>query len=151
MKLTEILNPKAIKVPLAATDKTQAITELVDLLAQHELVQDRDALLQAVLTREATASTGIGRGLAVPHGKSPACDRLVMAIGKPASPMDFASRDGCPAEIIVLLGSPLDKTGPHIQALASITRLMLLDKFRSAIAAAESPEALYQVIADHET
>ena len=151
MKLTEILNPKAIKVPLAATDKTQAITELVDLLAQNELVADRDALLQAVLTREATASTGIGRGLAVPHGKSPACDRLVMAIGKPATPMDFASRDGCPAEIIVLLGSPLDKTGPHIQALASITRLMLLDKFRSDIASAESPEALYQVIADHET
>ena len=151
MKLTEILNPKAIKVPLAATDKTQAITELVDLLAQNELVADRDALLQAVLTREATASTGIGRGLAVPHGKSPACDRLVMAIGKPATPMDFASRDGCPAEIIVLLGSPLDKTGPHIQALASITRLMLLDKFRAAIASADSPQALYQVIADHET
>jgi mannitol/fructose-specific phosphotransferase system IIA component (Ntr-type) len=64
--------------------------------------------------------------------------------------MDFASRDGVPAQIIVLLGSPLDKTGPHIQALASITRLMLVDQFRAAVIAADSADALYKVIADHE-
>ena len=73
-----------------------------------------------------------------------------MAVGKPAQPIDFGSTDGKPVELIVLLASPPDKTGPHIQALARISRLMLLEEFRKEIAAAGTSEDLYQIIARQE-
>jgi mannitol/fructose-specific phosphotransferase system IIA component (Ntr-type) len=146
MKLTEILKPSAIRVPLAAADKTGVITELVDLLDASGEFTSRDEVLRAVLEREATRSTGIGYGLAVPHGKSSASPHLVMAIGKPAEPIDFDSTDKLPVTLVVLLVSPPDKTGPHIQALARISRLMLLENFRSEINAAGSAEAVYEVI-----
>lgn len=150
MKLSEILRPSCVKVPLTAKDKNGAIAELVELLAADGQVRDRDGLLNAVLAREQTRSTGIGRGLAVPHGKSAACDRLVMAVGKPAAPIDFSSIDGQPVDVIVLLASPPEQTGPHIQALARISRLMLMDAFRKAVSEAGTPECLYEVMTKHD-
>jgi fructose-specific phosphotransferase system IIA component len=150
MNLTDILTRECIRVPLRATDKAGAIEELVDLLAERRAVPDRDAVLKAVLDRERTASTGIGQGLAVPHGKSDGCSELVMALGKPAQPMDFDSRDGKPVEIIALLASPPDKTGPHIQALARISRLMLMESFRDALSRATDATEVWNAICAHE-
>ena len=92
--------------------------ELVDTLAQHYLIHDRDLVLKTVLDRERAASTGIGKGLAVPHGKCGGCTDLVMAIGKPAQPIDFNSKDGEPVSVVALLASPVDKTGPSAPGLA---------------------------------
>ena len=150
MKLTEILPADCVRVPLKAADKSGAITELVDLLAERDKLTDRDTVLQAVLDRETTRSTGIGYGLAVPHGKCRGCPELVMAIGKPAHPIEFDSTDGKPVELIVLLASPPDQTGPHIQALARISRLMLMEEFRSQITGAVSAQKVYEIIARHE-
>lgn len=150
MKLTGILTRECVRVPIRGTTKTEAITELVDLLAENELVTDRDMVLKAVLDRERTASTGIGQGLAVPHGKCSGCSRLVMAIGKPGQPLEFDSKDGKPVDIVVLLASPIDKTGPHIQALARISRLMLLDSFRQEISAASTPDQLWDIICKYD-
>ncbi|HUU84413.1 MAG TPA: PTS sugar transporter subunit IIA [Phycisphaerae bacterium] len=150
MKLTDILSADCVRVPLKATDRTGAIEELVDLLNEAGKFTDRDAVLRAVLDREATRSTGIGLGLAVPHGKSAACPALAMAVGKPAAPLDFQSKDGQPVNLVVLLASPPDQTGPHIQALARISRLMLMDAFRRAVADADSAGELYQTIHEHE-
>ena len=151
MKLTDVLRPDCVKVPLAAKDKTQAIVELVDLLDKAGVIRDREAVLQSVLEREARRSTGIGHGLAIPHGKSSACDELVMAIGKPAEPIEFESIDGQPAQIIVLLASPVDQTGPHIQALARISRIMTVESVRSDMYNTESADELYRIIASHES
>lgn len=151
MRLTDILTRPLVRVPLQATDKTGAITELVGLLHEYGCVSDRDAVLRAVLEREATRSTGIGYGLAVPHGKSGACPQLAMSVGKPAKPIDFGSKDGQPVNIIVLLASPPDQTGPHIQALARISRLMLIEQFRRAVAQAGTADQLYESIRQHET
>ena len=150
MRLTEILKPQDIKVPLQATHKNDAIAELVNLLAANGRIKDSGNVLSAVLDREATRTTGIGNGLAIPHGKCPGTDQLVMAIGKPATPIDFQAIDGRPVSIIWLLASPPDKTGPHIQALARISRLMTIDKFRQAIAAAQSPQEIYDLIEKQE-
>lgn len=150
MKLTDILTASCVCVPLTGTDKTAVITELVDVLDAAGRISDRDLVLQTVLARERTASTGIGRGLAVPHGKCTGCSELVMAMGKPAKPLEFESKDGQPVEIVVLLASPSDKTGPHIQALARISRLMLMDSFRAAVAAAETSDALWEIVRAHE-
>ena len=87
MRLSEILKVQNIKVPLAAETKSDAIKELVDLLAASGDVTDPKKVLEAVLEREATRTTGIGNGLAIPHGKCAGTDHLVMAIGRPQTPM----------------------------------------------------------------
>ena len=151
MRLTEILKPANIKVPLAASSKTDAIAELVNLLAANGQVTDAKKVLDSVLDREATRTTGIGNGLAIPHGKCTGTADLVMAIGKPASPIDFQSIDGRPVTLIWLLSSPPDKTGPHIHALARISRLMTIYRFRQALNQAKTSQEVYDTIVQQES
>src|SRR6476659_2139715 len=151
MRLTDILKPQNIKVPLEAKVKTDAIGELVNLLAGNGELTDPKKVLEAVLDREATRTTGIGNGLAIPHGKCTGTDHLVMAIGRPATPVDFQAIDGRPVNLIWLLTSPPDKTGPHIHALARISRLMTIDRFRQALAAAKTAQEIYDAIVKQES
>jgi fructose-specific phosphotransferase system IIA component len=150
MRLTDILKPQNIKVPLEAKVKTDAIGELVNLLAGNGELTDPKKVLEAVLDREATRTTGIGNGLAIPHGKCTGTDHLVMAIGRPATAIDFQAIDGRPVNLIWLLSSPPDKTGPHIHALARISRLMTIDKFRQALTQAKTPQEIFDSIVAQE-
>lgn len=145
MILTQILRPTCVKVPLKGKDKNSVITELVDLLNTNKLLTDRNTALEAVLIREQTRSTGIGSGIAIPHGKCKAVKEMVMAIGITGEPIDFDSIDGKPVRIIILLVSPSDQAGPHIQALAKISRLMLDEKFKQSLENAKSPAELYEL------
>lgn len=151
MRLTEILKPQNIKVPLAATTKAEAIGEMVQLLADNGELTDPKKVLDSVLEREATRTTGIGNGLAIPHGKCTGTDHLVMAIGRPGTPVDFQAIDGRPVNLIWLLASPPDKTGPHIHALARISRLMTIDKFRHALAEAKTSQEIFDAIVKQES
>jgi len=150
MRLTEILKPQNIKIPLQSAVKTDAIAELVNLLADNGDVTDAKKVLEAVLDRESTRTTGIGNGLAIPHGKTAGTADLVMAIGRPAHPIDFQSIDGKPVTIIWLLSSPPDKTSSHIHALARISRLMTIDRFRQALANAKTAQEIYDAIVQQE-
>ena len=150
MRLTEILKPQNIKIPLEAKVKTEAIGELVELLAANGDLTDPKKVLESVLDREATRTTGIGNGLAIPHGKCTGTDHLVMAIGRPATPIDFQAIDGRPVTLIWLLSSPPDKTGPHIHALARISRLMTIDRFRQALTTAKTPQEIFDIIVQQE-
>ncbi|MEQ8770972.1 MAG: PTS sugar transporter subunit IIA [Phycisphaerales bacterium] len=146
MNLLEILTPECVRAPLESADKHAAIVELVDLLAAAGKVSDAGALKDAVWTREQTRTTGIGHGLAIPHGKSDTMNDLALAIGKPALPMDFEAIDGQPVQLIVLLASPPDRTSDHIQALAQISRLVSMESFRSELYGADSGEAIYELL-----
>jgi fructose-specific phosphotransferase system IIA component len=146
MTLIKILQPTCVKVPLEGKDKKSVITELVDLLDGNGVLLDRDVALDAVLVREQTKSTGIGSGIAIPHGKCAAVKELVMAIGLTSEPLDFESVDGKPVRIIFLLVSPADQTGPHIQALAKISRLMLNEEFKQELEGASSAEEVYELL-----
>ena len=150
MRLTEILKPANIKIPLEAKTKADAIAELVDVLAASGDVNDARKVLDAVMEREATRTTGIGNGLAIPHGKCTGTNDLVMAIGRAATPIDFQAIDGRPVSIIWMLASPPDKTGPHIHALARISRLMTLDKFRASLLAAKTDKEAFDIITAQE-
>ena len=150
MNLLDILTPECIKAPLASSEKHGAIDELVDVLAAAGRVRDPGALKEAVWTREQTRTTGIGHGLAIPHGKSSGIESLAMAIGKPARPMDFQAIDARPVRLVVLLASPTDRTSDHIQALARISRLMMMDDFRERIYAAQSPLEIFELIRSQE-
>src|ERR1700753_3100395 len=150
MRVTEILKAQNIKVPLSATNTPDAIAELVNLLATNGEVTDGKKVLDAVLERESTRTTGIGNGLAIPHGKCSGVGHLVMAIGRRATAIDFQAIDGRPVTLIWLLASPPDQTGPHIHALARISRLMTMDKFRLALAAAKTSQEIFDIIVQQE-
>ncbi|MBN1127213.1 MAG: PTS sugar transporter subunit IIA [Sedimentisphaerales bacterium] len=150
MILTEILQPTCVKAPLEATDKDGVITELIDLLDASGALQDKNAVLEAVLTREATRSTGIGSGIAIPHGKCAGVRELVMAMGIAGTPIEYDSIDNKPVKIICLLVSPNTQTGPHIQALARISRLMLDEEFKAKLEKAANSETVYELISTKE-
>jgi mannitol/fructose-specific phosphotransferase system IIA component (Ntr-type) len=151
MLLTQILQPGCIKAPLASKNKEDAIEELVNILADHNLLSDRALAFEAVMAREQTRSTGIGSGIAIPHGKCTAARELVMAIGIAPDPIEFESIDRKPVSILILLVSPPDQTGPHIQALARISRLMLDGQFKSQLEQAKTPEEVYSLVSSKET
>jgi fructose-specific phosphotransferase system IIA component len=151
MILTQILQPSCVKVPVESRVKEGVIAELVDLLDASGLLSDRDAALQAVLTRERIQSTGTGAGLAIPHGKCKAVNELVMAIGIAREPIEFGSIDGKPVTIIILLVSPADRAGPHIQALARISRLMLNADFKRKLEKAASAKEVYDLLSNQES
>ena len=146
MRLTDIVKPENIKVPLESALKNDAIGELVNLLAKSGEVTDGKKVLDAVLERESTRTTGIGNGLAIPHGKCEGTSNLVMAVGKAAVPIDFQAIDGKPVILVWLLISPPDQTKLHMNALARISRLMSIDKFRLALPGADTTEKLFDLI-----
>jgi PTS system fructose-specific IIC component len=145
MNILDTLSLETIKVPLESTDKKGVIEELVDVLGAAGLIEDTDTLKELVWEREQQRTTGIGEGLAIPHGKGNCTDRLVIAVGRPAQPIDFQSVDKKPVQLVVLLASPPDKTSEHIQALGKISRLMADPSFREKAYHAESAEALYEL------
>ncbi len=146
MNLMDIITPETIRVPLKATDKKEVIDELVDLLADQGKVRDCASLKDAVWSREQTRTTGIGAGLAIPHGKCSGLENLAVAIGKPESPIDFEALDGKPVSLVVLLASPPDRTSDHISALARISKLMADEAFRDKIYAATTANEMYELL-----
>ena len=151
MRLTETLKLANIKVPLAASGKTDAIKELINLLADNGDVPDPKKVLDAVLDREATRTTGIGYGLAIPHGRTAGASQLTMAIGRCGNPIEFQAIDGRPVSIVWLLVSPPDKSVAHIATLARITKLMMVDKFRVEMNRAPDAQAVLDLVAKQES
>ena len=146
MQLDTLITPDIIRVPLQSQDRLGVITELVELLGTQGLVHDVQKAIDTTWAREQERTTGIGEGLAVPHGRCDCIDRLVLAIGRTASPMDFQSFDHKPVRLVVLVLSPPDDTASHIQVLGGISRLLADRMTREAAYAAESAEALAHIL-----
>ncbi|MEM6749962.1 MAG: PTS sugar transporter subunit IIA [Planctomycetota bacterium] len=150
MRITDILQSDCVVAPLGAADKQAAIDTLTELLVRNTAVQDGQALRDAIWQREQTRTTGIGHGIAIPHGKADGIDRLRMAVGLEPNGIEFGAIDGKPVQLILMLASPSDQTGPHIQALARISRMLTDEAFRQRLMQAPSGQALYDMIAEHE-
>lgn len=150
MQLTDIVTVDCVKVPLEARDKQDAIFQLADVVAGAAGLEDPEELKEAVWHREQTRTTGIGHGIAIPHGKCSGCQRLAMAIGRAAEPLEFGAIDKKPVSLIFLLASPLDQTGPHIQALASVSKVLVDPAVRDAFLTVHTPEQVMALLAEHE-
>ncbi len=148
MRLTDILQPDCVIVPLVCDDKQAAIYALADQLVQNTDIADAQELKQAIWERETTRTTGIGGGVAVPHGKTAGVPSLHMAIGRTAEPLEFGSIDRAPVELIILLASPVDQTGPHVEALSRISRMLIDADIRERLKALDTPQALYDMIVE---
>ena len=150
MTLLDILSADSTLVDLKGETKEDIIAELVDTLAVGDAISDRDKVLQAVLEREKIMSTGIGDGIAIPHGKSDAVEKLVAALGTQRRGVDFEALDGEPAHVFFLLVSPANVSGPHIKALARISRLLKNDDFKKKLIAAETAAEIIEIIETEE-
>lgn len=142
--ITDILDPNAIRVPLLATDRRGALEELVDALASIGVVSDPELFKRSVWDREQQRSTGIGEGLAIPHGKCASVLRSAIAIGRPAVPIEFGAIDHRPVRLIVLLASPPDKITEHIQILHRVSRIFSNIATRERVCLAQNAATLYE-------
>jgi PTS system fructose-specific IIC component len=150
MRLTDILTDSRIDLDLKAEDKDQVIGRLVDLVVADAGLKDPEPLLKAVRAREQLMSTGVGNGVAIPHGKTNAVDRLIAAFGRCTVPVDYEALDGQPVSLVFLLVGPEEAAGPHIKALSRISRLLSYEEFRVRLANARTPGEVLEAIAEEE-
>ena len=148
MKFADFICREAILAELQAVDKEGAIREMVQALCTAGKVETEEfeSIVKAILKREELGSTGIGRGVAVPHTKHPSVDRLVGSVAVSARGVDFASLDGEVVHLFFLLISPPDRPGDHLRALENISRQLRDDTFCRFLKQAKSVEDIQQLL-----
>lgn len=150
MPMTDFIVKEAILPNLTATGKEAAIREIIDSLRAtgHIDAGVAEEIVRAVIKREQLGSTGIGRGIAIPHAKHPSLDRLTGAIALSKAGVPFESIDGEPVYVFVLLISPQDRPGDHLRALENVVRLMRDDNFVKLLREADSKDAVWKLLDD---
>jgi mannitol/fructose-specific phosphotransferase system IIA component (Ntr-type) len=148
--LSQMLTPDRVRVPLRSTTKDELLDELVDVLCTAGDVRNPEPVLGAVRERERVLSTGVGSGVAIPHGKSNAVPGLAMAAGVTAAPVDFDALDGDPVRLFFLLVGPDSAAADHVKALSRISRLVRREAFRDRLAGARSAEEFVAIVAEAE-
>ena len=151
MKIMEFLSKKAITANLKASDKEGVIRELVDLLAKADEIKNKEDLIKALLTRESLGSTGIGQGIGIPHAKSANAKNLVAAFGLSHQGVNFDSLDGEPVYIFFLLIAPEESAGPHLKALARISRMLKDKYFREMLKKAKDEKEILRIIQEEDS
>ena len=146
MRLSELLSPKLIESDLKSRDRDQAIRELARILADAHDSLNADEVVEVVLEREALASTGIGEGLAIPHGSLSTVDQLLGAMGRSPKGIDFDSVDGKPARLIFLLVVPRSQPGVHLKTLANITKVLKNADYRNQLLTAKDGNEMLEVL-----
>jgi fructose-specific phosphotransferase system IIA component len=152
MKITDFLSKKAIVPEIKATKKEEVIKELVDALINAADIDKRyrSKIIEALMAREELGSTAIGQGVSIPHAKSEYTKRLVAAFGLSSKGVDFDSLDGEPVYIIFLLLAPQDSAGPHLKALASISRLLKDKYLRDNLRSSKDEKSIIKIIAQED-
>lgn len=148
MKLSDFVISEAILSDLQATNKEQAIREIVgSLISSGKLKPDEgESIIGAIMKREELGSTGIGNGVAVPHTKHPSVDRMIGTVAVSQDGLDFASIDREPVDIIFLLVSPPDRPGDHLRALENISRHLRVELFCRFLRQAKSRDDIVEVL-----
>ncbi|MFH0913287.1 MAG: PTS sugar transporter subunit IIA [Candidatus Omnitrophota bacterium] len=148
MNIMDFLSKKAILVDIKSTKKEEVMRELVDALINAGEIEKRyrNKLVDSLMARESLGSTAIGQGVAIPHAKSDCADKLVAAFGISKRGVDFDSLDAEPAYIFFLLVASQDSAGPHLKALARISRLLKDKYFRDSLRAATDDKAIIKII-----
>ncbi len=148
MKFSDFVHLDAIRAELQAEDKEEVIQELVDALAGSGQINgdEKDSIVEAIMKREELGSTGIGRGVAVPHTKHPSVDKLVGTVGVSTEGVDFESLDGEKVQLFFLLISPPDRPGDHLRALENISRQLRDETFCRFLKQSKTAEDIQQLL-----
>lgn len=152
MIITDHLNPKAVSVNLKARTKEKVLEELTELLIVSGEIKakDKSEVVKVLLARESIGSTGIGYGVAIPHGKCQAVENVILAIGYSKEGIDFGSIDGKPVYLFFLLLTSPEHGQLHLKVLARLSRFLKDRLFRESLVKAKTADDIYQVIADRE-
>ena len=149
MNVAEVLKKEQIVLDLDAANKTEALTKITDLLWDNGKLSDKDAFLPDVLNREKISTTGIGNGIAIPHGKSASVRETTVAIGRLSQKVEWESVDDEPVELVVLLAvNDADKTGVHVKLLSSMARKLASAETCKRLLDAKSAEELIQIFSE---
>ena len=146
MRLRDLLDESVVKVDLKSLEKEECFEEMIDLLVRAGRLSDRAGALEAVRQREAQGTTGIGQGVAIPHGKHPSVPALTAALGVSKSGIAFDSIDGAKVHLVFLLLARNDDPGPHVRALAEIARLIQTPGFYRKLAGAGSAKEVLDLL-----
>jgi PTS system nitrogen regulatory IIA component len=146
MKLSEMIDEDCIITELKATDKKGVLEELAEPIVNHDPSLDKGALVKILLERERLGSTGIGDGVAIPHGKSDGIRQPVISFGRSLAGLDFDSMDGEPAYLFFLLLAPENTASIHLKALARIAKILKNSTFRKVLMEATTREEIYRAI-----
>lgn len=152
MRLMDLLSEELIQPALAGGTRDEVIAELVDLLIKDDALpaESREQVLQAVLRREDSQTTGLGSGVAVPHGVSDAAEEVVAALGIHRAGVDFAAVDGEPVNLVILLVVPPNSFQTHIRTLAGVARVLNDPSMRRLLLAAREASAVMEILVDRE-
>jgi len=150
MKLSQLLDEANIVIDLKARDKKGVLEELVEAVIGREPSIDKHALVRVLLERERLGSTGIGDGVAIPHGKYAGITQPLVSFGRSREGLEFESMDGQPAFLFFLLVAPENSANLHLKVLATIARILKNGSFRKSLMAASSREEIYKKIAQYD-
>ena len=150
MKILDVLDKRSILPELASRTKEGALRELVHALTQVEGQVPEDQLMDTLLEREMLGSTGIGEGVAIPHGKSKEVDKILACFGRSLTGVDFQSLDGKPTHLFFLLIAPENSAVMHLKILAQISRLLKDQAFRKRLMEARSAEEIHSIFSEEE-
>lgn len=146
MKISDILDSNNIIAAVKAGNKNRVIEELVEVMVETLPSLNKDELIKVLLERERLGSTGIGDGVAIPHGKFNGISEPILSFGRSKKGLDFDTMDGQPAHLFFLLVAPEDSASIHLKALARIAKILKNDSFRKQLMEASTREEIYQVI-----
>ena len=146
MSITQFLSEEFIIVPMYATDRSSALLELLRRLEQHQVIQSAQECLESILVRERRMSTGVGKGVALPHGRSNSVSDVVLVMGVSQGGIDFNAVDGLLCHVFVLFVSPVDQPDKHLKLLSRINKLLSDSGLRSALMEAGTPENLLKTL-----
>jgi len=150
MKIVDLIKRDMVVPALEATDKRAILEELAAYMAEHHAKIDRASLAKVLIEREGLASTAIGEGVAIPHGKLTSVSEIVACLGRAVAGVDFDSMDGAPTYLFFVLVAPESSTGAHLKALARISRVFKDPEFRRRLLAASDGDSMYQVVTDED-
>jgi len=150
MKIADFLSKECIKIGLKSRSKRDVLEEMVEVLVTAGKIKDKKKVLEALLEREELGSTGIGQGVAIPHGKTDEVTDIVAAFGLSRDGVGFDTLDGDPVNIFFLLLAPHNASGVHLKSLAKISGLLKDKYFRKALTGCQKPEDVVAVITNEE-
>ena len=151
MKIEDILDPRCIKIPIGGKTKDRVIGELIDLMVKAGVAESGQELLASAMEREGLMSTGIGKGVAIPHGRTKGVKRMAGSLGISAEPVDFGSLDGQPVQMFFFLATPQSIVADHVKALALVSRLLNREDVRAALLKATSAGQVMKAFTDAES
>ncbi len=150
MKICDIIKEEHIIADLKGQSKEDIINELIDIFKGDDRVLNIEKVREAILEREKIMSTGVGKGFAIPHGKTDAVKEIVAAFGKSNKPIDFAALDEQPVYLVFLLVGKDNLVGPHIKLLSRISRMMNKDEFRENLMKAKTAKEIFEIFQEEE-